>query len=177
MHIRRFLSLVLAFALTLCVVPVSAYAAEDDWNWSDSVNDHVIVPFADLVNNGLNALDSVGDTMTEIMGQNFLDTVEFWSQFFGSFSTSSYDDYVSSLDFPVIDNNMFGLPYDFDFYDSGLDVISLNSAGVELFNASGNSAKYVYLDYYFSFNDSGNYVFHLPKFSCSCGNPHTRMYY
>ena len=89
----------------------------------------------------------------------------------------SEDDYVSSLDFPVIDNNMFGLPYDFDFYDSGLDVISLNSAGVELFNASGNSAKYVYLDYYFSFNDSGNYVFHLPKFSCSCGNPHTRMYY
>lgn len=102
MRIRRLLSLVLVFALTLCFVSVPAYAAEDDWNWSDPINDFVVVPFTDLVNDGLNAMDSVGDTLTGIMGQNFLDTAEFWSQFFGDGASANYDDYVSTLPSSVV---------------------------------------------------------------------------
>lgn len=102
MRIRRLLSLVLVFALTLCFVSVPAYAAEDNGNWSDDINDYVIVPFTDLVNDGLNAIDSVSDTMTGIMGQNFLDTVEFWSRFFGDAASDNYDDYVSTLPSSVV---------------------------------------------------------------------------
>lgn len=82
----------------------------------------------------------------------------------------SEDDYVSSLDFPVIDNNMFGLPY--DFAATGVEVVSQTSTDVELNNTS-SSSRTGSISFYFSVSNSGQYTFHLPSFSCSCGSTHT----
>ena len=102
MRFRRFVAFFLLFVLMANLISVRAFASslDDDWNWSDSVNDYVLVPFSDLVSDAIVSVDDVFDTLGDVLAQNFKDTLDFWSGLFSVDSSQSYDDYVSSLDTP-----------------------------------------------------------------------------
>lgn len=100
MRLRRFVAFFLVFVLMTNLISVRAFASsvDDDWNWSDSVNDYVLVPFSDLVSDAIVSVDNVFDTMGDVISQNFKDTLDFWSGLFSVDSSQSYDDYIEALE-------------------------------------------------------------------------------
>lgn len=86
--------------LVMCVFPICVYA-----NWSESLNDKVIVPFSDFIVDIVTAADKIGDTVSGVQRQNFKDCIEFWCSLFAPDATTSYDDYVSTLDNPYISSS------------------------------------------------------------------------
>ena len=84
MRFHRIISFLVVFIWMINLVSISASASgvDDDWNWSDSVNDYVFVPFSDLVSDAIISIDNVIDTVTDVMGQNAKDIFDFWAGFF-----------------------------------------------------------------------------------------------
>lgn len=82
----------------------------------------------------------------------------------------SEEDYIASLDSPIIDNTMTGYPYDvlfspssdYDFYDFTNSSLEWNSS----LNLSGT------FYFYFRVAKSGSYNLYFPPFVCSCGLTH-----
>ena len=137
MRFRRFVAFFLLFVLMANLISVRAFASslDDDWNWSDSVNDYVLVPFSDLVSDAIVSVDDVFDTLGDVLAQNFKDTLDFWSGLFSVDSSQSYDDYVSSLDTPVVSGSAVAYYYPTDwvftklYADSWEDVSLVSGQG------------------------------------------------
>lgn len=93
---------------------VSGVSPKASASWADIVNDYSIVPFTDFVVDVLQGADKVGDSMTDIMGENFRNILDFWTGLFSS--DTSEDDYVSSLEYAALSSD--GLPVFYPVFDS-----------------------------------------------------------
>lgn len=99
LNVRKIISVFVSIAITFSLVTVPASAAIDLFKPFTKV---LVVPFSDFVVDILHAGDKIYDSLTGIQRENFKETVDFWSSLFGDDSTQSYDDYIATLDSPIV---------------------------------------------------------------------------
>lgn len=90
-----------SFLAVFCFV--SGVSPKASASWADIVNDYSIVPLTDFVVDVLQGVDKVGDAMTDIMGENFRNILDFWTGLFSS--DTSEDDYISGLPYVAVSSN------------------------------------------------------------------------